>query len=366
MRCSCPLWRPRTPTEPGRGAPSGGSRTCPVDLLRCSSASSPPQGPPAGGRAGARPPEDEGSTSASSSAGARSLEDEECARRLQVEFDREAEEKAARARFKCPLCLETASFDQSVELDCLHRVCRDCLSGYVGVKIREKRLAVDELCCPMPACGAEITVPQVEGLTRGTPQWERFLAGRAELWRPGEHEPEVLVVCPTPDCTRFVAASSLAEVECPRCHERFCPRCLCGHPGRTCAEHEAWRRENEAGDRAFEQLMREKQWQRCPRCRAPVERARGCNFMTCSSERCRGKTYFCYLCGVELTRTQHISHFPRGPFSSSCAADGGCGGATLPPRTDCQLQGGWAEVIDDLRNWAAGGVPRQPGADGGA
>jgi len=348
--------RPRTPGASARlrGALGGGSRTCPPDL------------PGRGG--GGRLPEDEEGVLANGRAGARCPEgeDEECARRLQVEYDREAEEKAARARFKCPLCLETASFDESVELDCLHRVCRDCLSGYVEVKIREKRLAADELCCPMPACGAEITVPQVEGLTRGTPQWERFLAGRAELWRPGEHEPEVLVVCPTPDCTRFVAAASASEVECPRCHQSFCPRCLCGHPGRTCAEHEAWRRANEAGDRAFEELMREKQWQRCPRCGAPVERARGCNFMTCASERCRGKTHFCYLCGAELTRTQHISHFPRGPFSSSCAAVDRRGEATLPPRASCQLQGAWADLLGDLGIWAVGGDPRRPGAEGGA
>merc|ERR1719401_1448915 len=101
-------------------------------------------------------------------------------------FDDEVAAKEAKERFSCPLCLEVQPLEAAIELDCLHRACRTCLAGYLEVKIREKRVTSDELCCPMPGCGCEVTVPQIEGAMRGTPLWDRFLASRVELWRPEE------------------------------------------------------------------------------------------------------------------------------------------------------------------------------------
>jgi len=76
-------------------------------------------------------------------------------------------------------------FANACELvDCRHRICRECLSVYLQVKIQEKLVTESELSCPMPGCGQAMTVPQVEGAIRGTPLWDRFLKTRAELWRP--------------------------------------------------------------------------------------------------------------------------------------------------------------------------------------
>jgi hypothetical protein len=41
----------------------------------------------------------------------------------------------------------------------------------------------------------------------------------------------------------------------------------------------------------------------CPKCQAPTFKYEGCNFMTCSSSACNGKTFFCYICESELTKT---------------------------------------------------------------
>merc|ERR1719410_504988 len=68
----------------------------------------------------------------------------------------------------------------------------------------------------------------------------------------------------------------------------------------------------------FEALCKQQCWQKCPCCSAVCERPHGCNFMTCYSEQCRGKKYFCYLCGMELTAMQHFSHFPHGIFENAC------------------------------------------------
>lgn len=252
--------------------------------------------------------------------------DEECARRLQREYDEEVRRKEAKERFDCPVCLETQRLDEGVELDCLHRVCRDCLAAYLECRIREKRVRDEELQCPMPRCDQMVTVPQIEGALGGRgPLWDRFLASRVELWRPREGCAERLVECPGPSCAavgfRFVVGSGAEEVTCPRCRIAFCALCGRRHAAGTgsCARDAERRRVAEV-DEGLEELIRRERLQRCPRCGCVCERQHGCNYMTCHSPRCRGATSFCYLCGCELSTVQHVTHFPHGLFANACTA----------------------------------------------
>merc|ERR1719386_550802 len=64
--------------------------------------------------------------------------------------------------------------------------------------------------------------------------------------------------------------------------------------------------------------MAAEQWRRCPACSAPSERESGCNFMQCRSEICRKRTYWCYVCGLQLKKEDHYSHYPRGPYEDEC------------------------------------------------
>jgi hypothetical protein len=296
--------------------------------------------------------------------------DDEFARSLQRQFDEEADEKVKRASSKCPLCLETVPFDKSIQLDCSHRICCDCFHSYLNIKITEKRVAEEELVCPMPDCNVTITVPQVEGSTRGTPLWDRFLASRVELWRPDAREGEILCICPTPSCEgRFLASAFLPEVQCPKCKRPFCPKCQQRHPGVPCERYAAWRRSENpgAGDRELEELIRKEKWQRCPCCQAPAERQIGCNFMTCYSEQCRGKKHFCYLCGVELTELQHFTHFPEGIFENACE---NCDRRNEEGLAKVKLfepwDPWWVVMFQDFRNWLQGLQVAPGGAAGGA
>ena len=57
----------------------------------------------------------------------------------------------------------------------------------------------------------------------------------------------------------------------------------------------------------------------CPVCKAPTYRYEGCNYMTCSSPQCQGKTNFCNLCGEQLSKIQHATHFTGfSPYSKTC------------------------------------------------
>lgn len=93
------------------------------------------------------------------------------ARQLQESFDNEVAEKEAKERFTCQICFEEWRLENGVSLDCGHLGCRDCISGYLEVKIREKCVSEQELVCPMPKCGCPISEFQVMGVFEGTELW---------------------------------------------------------------------------------------------------------------------------------------------------------------------------------------------------
>jgi len=242
------------------------------------------------------------------------------ARQLQESFDNEVAEKEAKERFTCQICFEEWRLEKGVSLDCGHVGCQECFSGYLEVKIREKCVSEQELICPMPKCGCPISEFQVMGVFEGTQLWERFLSTRAELYRPDEPG-ERKVQCPCGEVIIVMSASEQGFVTCPSCKEKVCYKCQERHFGVTCAAYWQWRKDNEKSDDAFEELMSNERWLRCPECNAPCSRSFGCNYMTCGSVACRnaGGTNFCYICGVKLlNKTEHFTHYPHGMFSDYC------------------------------------------------
>eukprot|EP00927_Polykrikos_kofoidii_P000888 TRINITY_DN10333_c0_g1_i1.p1 TRINITY_DN10333_c0_g1~~TRINITY_DN10333_c0_g1_i1.p1 ORF type:complete len:1103 (-),score=194.28 TRINITY_DN10333_c0_g1_i1:147-3344(-) len=246
--------------------------------------------------------------------------DEQAAQALHDEFAREqAQEKARNApEFDCPLCFEKGNLSDAIELDCDHKLCTECFQNYLNSKIMEAQVAEDELVCPIPKCKKEITVAQVEGATAGTALWDKFLQFRMNMWKPSSDEGDI-VECPTSKCGKFLVPAKMEVVQCPVCNLEFCPKC-CGksHKGVTCEAHRKWQNENDNVDTAFQELMEREQWRRCPVCSAPSERESGCNFMQCRSEKCRKRTYWCYICGLQKVRDDHYKHYPKGPYEDEC------------------------------------------------
>lgn len=236
--------------------------------------------------------------------------------------------KPVERRFKCPLCLEETDLEHAVSLDCDHKLCAECFGDYCSSKISEGRVMENELVCPatdndMKICGKAITVEQVRGNVGGK-LFDKFCTFRAVNWVPNDDD-GVLVKCPTPDCCVFMAAPGLDEATCPTCKQELCTRCSKpSHKDETC-EQAALRRKKDAceSDKQFDKLLAAQGWMRCPTCETPTELARGCYFMQCQSDSCRGRTHFCYLCGELLRGEDHmpgrsLAHFPRGPYNAEC------------------------------------------------
>mmetsp|Transcript_47588 Transcript_47588/g.113093 ORF Transcript_47588/g.113093 Transcript_47588/m.113093 type:complete len:301 (-) Transcript_47588:182-1084(-) len=241
-----------------------------------------------------------------------------------IDFE-EAIDKVVSASFTCPICMEMDLVDNSMELDCSHRFCRDCFVNYLEGKVSEKSVDEQQLCCPMPKCKCAITDMQVEGALKGTSRksWNRFLDSRLERWTPSEKGE---VRCDCPKCATPFTVSHLSmgwekratEVSCPDCSTSFCPCCGGSHPGLSCEEHQARERQNPE-QLAFEEYVKEQGLKSCPVCGVVCEREQGCNYMTCPSAKCRGQTHFCYICGDQLkSGLQHLAHFPYGPYQDVC------------------------------------------------
>jgi len=251
--------------------------------------------------------------------------DEEMAARLMREFAAEQEANAGDGHeFECPLCFDKGPRDESIELDCNHRFCSTCFCAYLESKIMDGQVAEDELVCPIPNCTiddhkVEITVAQIEGATTGTPLWNKFLEFRMNLWKPGSGDGQI-VECPDKGCrAQFVVPPGEQFVHCPVCKNEFCAKCGGEkHEGVSCEQFKAWQDSNDNADHAFLELMANEQWRKCPGCEIPSERESGCNFMQCRSAICRKRTYWCYVCGHKLTRDDHYSHYPRGPYEDEC------------------------------------------------
>merc|ERR1711862_641540 len=80
-----------------------------------------------------------------------------------------------------------------------------------------------------------------------------------------------------------------------------------------------WERENRNADKHFEKLMEQLKWRKCPVCSMPSERKSGsCYFLQCRSEKCRKRTYWCYVCGLQLPLEEHYKHYPEGPYKPKC------------------------------------------------
>ncbi|CAG9325504.1 unnamed protein product [Blepharisma stoltei] len=47
-------------------------------------------------------------------------------------------------------------------------------------------------------------------------------------------------------------------------------------------------------------MIQIKGWLRCPVCGIAINKVNGCQYVVCTSSKCRGRTYLCYECGQKM------------------------------------------------------------------
>ncbi len=190
---------------------------------------------------------------------------------------------------ECTICLEERDADFFHTLpQCQHSFCRDCLGEHLGTLINDRGAAV---LCPHVNCGAEIGVAEMELLIDAT-QVEKYSEGSLQSFV--EKNSDAYACCPTPDCQYlFFFEAGEHDFQCPQCRRRYCLKCRVDwHRDSTCEQYQAWSLLNGQSDDLFGELAAGQKMKQCARCRNFIQKAQGCDHMTC---RCGHQ--FCYRCG---------------------------------------------------------------------
>jgi hypothetical protein len=189
---------------------------------------------------------------------------------------------------ECPVCFNEVV--SPVTLRCGHTWCRSCLSNYLISSI-------DNTLFPLKCLGSEAKCSKLIpiSIARVILSAEDFQAIISASFSAHVHSrPDEFHYCPTPDCLQiYRTAPQGTMLQCPSCLLRICLNCHVEyHDGFDCPERDG-------GDRLFKDWAKKHDVKNCPGCKIPIERAEGCNHMTCS----RCQTHICWVC---------METFPRG------------------------------------------------------
>ena len=231
-------------------------------------------------------------------------------------------DQAAKRAFKCEMCMEDEIVSaEIITLNCEHRFCKECLKMGLEMKLKEKSVSEDDLCCPFQSCKQPFDVHIIEALLSQN-QYQMFLD--LKLRKVYARQTREIRECPK--CSYLMAIEDdddelLNYTVCPRkeCGHAFCGRCgEKPHVNQTdlnlsCEQYADFLQMNDEGLKNFRKFMEQEGLRQCPKCRNVGELKSGCKFVYCPC-----KANYCYLCGRELLENQHYSHFVSGPYGEQC------------------------------------------------
>lgn len=226
---------------------------------------------------------------------------------VEIDYPKLEDQKAA-VQFECSICFEQLTVNEGITLNCDHRYCQSCITGHIDNLINEGKVTEEDMRCPQ--CPTQITPQEIEGNTKKE-NYARYLEFSMRKYKPNNKK-LVFKQCFKCDAPMEIP-KNIREIECPGCQSVYCPQCNNKHTHMSCKEFLKSKEKNHEEDiLAIENLVR------CPRCKNGIVKDAGCNFLLCKYPNCR-RVYFCYLCGKELKRTHHYSHYKKsGPYGNSC------------------------------------------------
>jgi len=213
-------------------------------------------------------------------------EDAELAQLLHTQFESgytsDNDHSAAPAVYECACgdSFTERQLSQLVMLNCGCPRCNDCLNGNIAVGLESRR------SYPPRCCGIEIEIPMIQ---------EHLTEAHLNRWIEvkDEYRDKAPVYCAVKTCSAYLTKDTLDQEHrwalCSKCNVKTCTGCLCLESDHTqanqCPEHI---------DKLDKELFEKERWKPCPGCKLMVEKAEGCDHMTCDCG-----TEFCYGCGGE-------------------------------------------------------------------
>jgi hypothetical protein len=192
---------------------------------------------------------------------------------------------------ECTLCLEELDFEFFQSLTCGHEFCRECLNGYLTLKISEKAIPIP---CPYNGCPSNVSESDLHLLIEPKlmEKYETFMLSNFIETNGNDFS-----CCPTANCPYlFYYEQGDFDFKCPKCHKRYCLNCKVEyHVNSTCKMYQQWCLKNGQADDLFTNFVRGNKLKQCFKCKKFVQKVSGCNHITCT---CGAQ--FCYLCGKKF------------------------------------------------------------------
>ncbi|XP_043800075.1 E3 ubiquitin-protein ligase RNF14-like [Apis laboriosa] len=229
--------------------------------------------------------------------------------------------------YTCKICFVDKIGEHCTQfLPCGHIFCKDCITGYLEVRIKDGN--VQNIYCPEEKCTSEATPALIKDLVSSElfTKYDSILLN-ATLDTMGD-----IVYCPRRSCQYPVSREPNEQMaNCPICQYAFCVYCKMVYHGiepckvysaeihKVIAEYQEasddkkLQMEQRYGKKQLQTLVENamsENWiksnsQKCPKCQAAIEKSDGCNKMVCW----RCNTFFCWLCGIILDRKKPYKHF---------------------------------------------------------
>ncbi|KAI0690685.1 RWD-domain-containing protein [Cytidiella melzeri] len=241
--------------------------------------------------------------------------------------------------YSCEICLTSIKGARCLRLSCAHVFCRSCLGDFWALSIKEGD--VGKVGCPDPSCVKRAQEASEEEVRRVVTEEE------VQRWQWLRHKrllekDPTMIYCPV--CQNPVPRPPDAEESspwerlrtCGGCEYSFCAYCRrtwhgsvneCamsstesfvmayiqlaeGSPARALLECRYGRANIRRLVAKYEEDQANKKWMdkatmACPGCRIKVEKAYGCNHMTCA----KCGQHFCFRCGDKLHASNPYQHF---------------------------------------------------------
>ncbi|KAI5894460.1 uncharacterized protein SCHCODRAFT_01169155 [Schizophyllum commune H4-8] len=180
----------------------------------------------------------------------------------------------------CPVCFAEA--DTPITLGCGHSWCSECIRGFL-VSCGENRIFPIGCLGSSGRCRESIT-HQTASAVLSEVELDRLV--QAAFTAYVNARPDEFHYCPTPDCKQVYRSVGRGRVlQCPACLLRICSLCQSEF-------HGTLRCNADDGAAELEEWMKANGVQRCPGCKAPIERSGGCHHVTCT----QCQTHICWQC----------------------------------------------------------------------
>ena len=175
-----------------------------------------------------------------------------------------------------------------------HNICLTCIKSYLIEEINVGK--VQDLKCPHCLKKFENDVIKQLLSEQMYQKYTRFVSNNRILADP------LLRWCPNPSCSVVVKIpiSIISKFTCESCKTEICLKCNReAHDPLSC---------DQILEKELANWSSAKDVQRCPHCKVVVEKASGCNHMTCHL--CHHE--WCWLCGSVYTSYHHVPFNPLG------------------------------------------------------